>query len=95
MKKRVSMNNSVLNSDSGSTSTSARACQHYKKKNTAAIYDGPGKLTSLALASRQHYKGTNKSTSRIHAEGLLYRSKARRVKNCCGTTAVRGKSFSF
>ena len=94
MKKRVSMNNSVLNSDSGSTSTSARACQHYKK-NTAAIYDGPGKLTSLALASRQHYKGTNKSTSRMHAEGLLYRSKARRVKNCCGTTAVRGKSFSF
>ena len=78
MKKRVSMNNSVLNSDSGSTSTSARACQQYKK-NTAAIYDGPGKLTSLALASRQHYKGTNKSTSRMHAEGLLYRSKARRV----------------
>ena len=37
MKKRVSMNNSVLNSDSGSTSTSARACQHYKKKHCCYI----------------------------------------------------------
>ena len=41
MKKRVSMNNSVLNSDSGSTSTSARACQHYKKKTLLVYTTGP------------------------------------------------------